>query len=343
LLPVLNESDRIERCLDGLITQTDEVTELLVVDGGSTDGTQSIVERYTTRDGRVRLVDASPVSKGWTGKAWGLHVGFRNTSPNSDWVLCVDADVRVSPMLGRSLLAHARRTGVSTFSVATRQRLSGNLDGLLHPSLLTTLVYRYGSPGSATRKPRQVQANGQCFFSRRDILLRTDAFRSAQASLCEDITSARRIASCGQAVGFYESDNLIEVTMYSSWQEIWSNWPRSLPMRDQYFGASEALGLAEVLLVQALPLPVLLVVSVLGATPWILAVNGALTLTRLGVLMGFSRAYIDRPRTYWLSPACDFAVAFRLIESALRRRQTWRGRTYARRKDGGFQLFEGAE
>lgn len=167
LLPVLNEAARIRRCLEGLIAQTQEVTEILVVDGGSTDQTQRIVEEFAARDARVRLVDASPIPKDWTGKAWGLDVGLRHASATSEWILCVDADVRAAAILARSLVAHARKAKVSALSVATRQRLSGPLEGFIHPPLLTTLVYRFGIPGGATRDPRKVQANGQCFMARR--------------------------------------------------------------------------------------------------------------------------------------------------------------------------------
>src|SRR5688500_5170703 len=97
ILPDLNEAGRIKPCLDCLICQFEAVAEILVVDGGSTDGTQSIVEGYRVRDARVRLIDASPVPYDWTGKAWGLYLGLKNTDSHSQWILCIDADVRCSP------------------------------------------------------------------------------------------------------------------------------------------------------------------------------------------------------------------------------------------------------
>ena len=343
IVPVLNETGRIEACLDGLVGQSEDVAEILVVDGGSSDGTQSIVERYGSRDRRVRLIDASPVPWDWTGKAWGLYVGLKNTDPRSRWVLCIDADVRCSPLLVTSLLAHAQRIRVSTFSVATRQHLSGLGDGLLHPSLLTTLVYRFGIPGKATRNLHQVQANGQCFISPRDTLLKTDAFRVAQRSLCEDITICRRLAECGEAIGFYESDGLIGVRMYQGPYETWRNWPRSLPTRDQYFSWPEVTGLLEVLLVQSLPLPLLVIASAVDAPGWLTAVNLTLGLTRLGVLIGMARAYERRPWTYWFSPLVDLPVGLRLITSALKRRQIWRGRVYIRRPGGTFEPLDSSK
>lgn len=340
ILPVVNEAARIQGCLESLVAQPETVAEILVVDGGSIDGTQSIVERYQLRDRRVRLVDASPVPGDWTGKAWGLYLGFKNSDPRSDWLLCIDADVRCSPHLVPSLLAHTERTGVSTFSVATRQRLSGFADALLHPSLLTTLVYRFGMPGKASRNLHQVQANGQCFFSRRETLSRTEAFRAAQRSFCDDFTMVRKLAECGERSGFYESDGLVWVRMYEDWLETWRNWPRSLTTQDRYFSWHEATGLVEVLLAQALPLPLIVVAYAVGAPAWLVAVNLGLSLTRVGVLVGVARAYERRPWTYWLSPLLDFPVALGLITSVCRRRQQWRGRVYTRRVDGTFEPLE---
>jgi dolichol-phosphate mannosyltransferase len=337
LLPVLNEAARIEKCLAGLILQPDEVSEILVIDGGSTDGTQALVQLYQRKEPRVRLLDASPVDPRWTGKSWGLHFGLLRSNSACQWILCVDADVQVSALLARSLLAHARRTGVSTFSVATQQRLSGAMDALVHPALLTTLVYRFGAPGRATRNLHKVQANGQCFLSRRATLLETGAFLAAQSSLCEDITIVRRLAECGETVGFYESDGLVEVTMYRDWRDTWRNWPRSLPMRDQYFGWREAFGLFGVLLVQALPLPLFVFGWLLGAPGWFLLLTAIFVLIRIGVSYGVARAYPDRPWSYWLSPLWDLPAALRLIQSALTRRHSWRGRSYIRGKGGRFE------
>jgi dolichol-phosphate mannosyltransferase len=337
ILPVLNEAPRIGKALAGLISQPQEVSEILVVDGGSTDDTRAIVAKFSACDNRVHWIDATPIDPQWTGKAWGLHCGLGHTQPACRWILCVDADVEVSRDLARSLLAHTKKTGISVLSVATLQKLSGKLEALIHPSMLTSLIYRFGSPGGATRDRHKVQANGQCFFAPRDILIRTDAFRTARSSLCEDITIARRLAECGESVGFYEADGLVSVTMYDHWREAWDNWPRSLPMRDQYFGWHEALNLIGALILQALPLPLFLSGLVRGGPLCFLILTGALLALRLGILIGVARAYPDRPWSYWLSPLADLPVALRILQLTLRRRHRWRGRTYVRRKGGVFE------
>jgi dolichol-phosphate mannosyltransferase len=335
---VLNEATRISTCLAGLTAQTHEVKEVVVVDGGSNDGTQAIVENFRRKDPRIRLLDATPIAAHWTGKVWGLNVGLKNSDPHCAWILCLDADVSIAPLLARSLLSHAKQTGVLSYSVATRQRLSGKLSALIHPSLLATLVYRFGAPGYATKNISKVQANGQCFLSRREILLRTEAFSAARASLCEDVTVVRRLVECGETVGFYETErDLITVGMYGSAKETWDNWPRSLPLRDQYFGWRLAFRLSAALLLQALPLPVLIFTVGVGASPWFLLPTGSLVAVRLAVLIGMARAYPTRPWTYWLSPLLDIPVVLRVLQFALRRRHSWRGRVYVRLPGGRFE------
>jgi len=334
LVPVLDERRRLAPCLDGLLAQGPEVAEILVVDGGSRDGTQELVRDYARRDPRLRLVDATPVPTDWNGKAHNLQVGLDAASDKTGWILTVDADVRPAPALVRSLLAFARARDVPALSVATAQEVSGPALAALHPALLTTLVYRFGIPGHATDRVAAVQANGQCFGVRRDVLLAAGGFAPTRDSLCEDVTLARRLASFGHRVGFYESDGLVSVAMYDGWRDAWRNWTRSLPLRDRYAGLAGWLGLAEVALVQALPLPLVLALAPRhprgGPGAALLRINALLVAVRLGVLVGTARAYQRPPRAYWLSPACDVPAALGVWLSAVRRRHKWRGRPIVR-------------
>lgn len=354
LIPTLNEERRLGACLDGLIGQGPEVTGILVIDGGSTDETVGLARRYAALDPRVRVIDASPVPADWNGKAWNLQRGLDTLDPGVRWVLTIDADVRPRPGLAAAFLAHATATDMAALSGATRQRLSGAAEGLLHPSLLTSLVYRYGIPGGATSDPAEVQANGQCMLIRRDALATIRGFRGGQRSLCEDVTVARLLAAGGHRVGFAETRDLVEVEMYEGVRETWANWPRSLTMLDRSSGRSVAVRLAEVVFTQGLPLLITVAGGIAGrrsrhrfptggrsaahpgpagedrAVALLMAVNRSLLGLRVGVLIGMARAYRRPPPTYWLSPLLDPAVAARLVQSALTRTHTWRGRTITR-------------
>lgn len=335
VLPTLNEAARLAPCMEGLLAQGPEVAEILVVDGGSNDGTQALVERFAARDARVRLLDASPIPDGWNGKAWGLDYGARRVAPDLPWILTVDADTRPAPGLARALLAHGMRSSEAAFSIAARQEIHGAGEALLHPSLLTTLIYRFGPPGRVTRRVSEAQANGQCFLFRRAPLEAVGGFAAVRESICEDVTIARLLIASGYAVGFYEAGDLIRTRMYEGWRETWRNWTRSLPMRDRYFGLAGVAGLLEVTFAQALaPWTLLALLALrrpLGQQRLaLLAATGALTALRLGTLVGAARAYVSHPWTYWLSPLCDLPVAVGLWRSAMRRAHVWRGRALTR-------------
>lgn len=276
---------------------------------------------------RIRLVDATPVPDGVNGKAHNLQTGFRTSATTSAWILTVDADVRPGSNLVRSLLAFAEGEGIGAFSVATQQWLSGAAEGVVHPSMLATLVYRFGIPGSATTSPDDIQANGQCFMARREVLESVDGFTHVMRDVSEDVTLARLIARSGEPVGFYESDSLVSVEMYTGWRDAWDNWTRSLPMRDRFTAGSSRDRLLEATFVQALPtwLAPYFAISLGRAHPATM-LNVGLLIGRLGVLAGMSRAYRRRPWTYWISPLADIAVVARIWQMWGRRVHTWRGR-----------------
>jgi dolichol-phosphate mannosyltransferase len=348
LVPVLNERERLAPCLEGLLTQGPEVGLILVIDGGSEDGTDELISAYARRDRRLRLLSAAPIPDGWNGKVWGLEAGWRALPPTFPWVLTIDADVRPGPGLVSALLARASRDGLAALSLATEQELPpAPLLGLLHPSLLATLVYRYGLPGVVYEGPvdrLRVQANGQCFLVQREALAACGGFAPLRYSLCEDITLARLLVQDGRRLAFVEGGSLASVEMYRTAREAWQNWTRSLPLHDHLSPAwHTCLGWLEVLLVQALPLPLLCLLAgtlIAGRRRWrqaslwllvaMLGLNTGLLLLRLGTLVGMRRAYRRPPWTYWLSPLCDLAVTLQLGRQALRRRHRWRGRLVIR-------------
>lgn len=341
VVPVLNEESRLPAALDAILAEAAAVPELidiLIVDGGSSDGTAAVVQSRTSRGPRLQWIDASPVPVDAVGKAWGLLQGTNRA--RGDWVLTLDADTIIAPGLIRSLAAFVHSEHLDALSVATRQASPGWMQSLLHPAFLTTLVYRFGPPGYATTDPRRVMANGQCFFASRAALTRSDAIDTSLASLCEDITIARTLARAGHQVGFFESSVPVTVQMYGSAAELWANWPRSLAMRDHVTdGRSAARPFASILLLQAAPLPLLAGSLLLGLPPWFTLVQAVLFAFRLGVLFGTSRAYARHAASYWLSPLADLPVAARLLHAVVQRRLVWRGRVYERGPDGRIRAM----
>lgn len=83
----LNAASQLEACLRSV----QFCNEIVVVDSGSTDGTQALAEQYGAR----------VIACAWRG--FGPQKQFAVEQAVNDWVLCVDADERVSEQLQSSI------------------------------------------------------------------------------------------------------------------------------------------------------------------------------------------------------------------------------------------------
>ena len=87
--------------------------EVLVVDSGSSDDTADIAARYGAR----------VVQKEWMG--FGPQKQFAVEQAAHDWVLCLDADERVSPELAASLVRALQAPVSPVYRMARRNRFLG--------------------------------------------------------------------------------------------------------------------------------------------------------------------------------------------------------------------------
>ena len=56
IVPVYNVKPYLNRCVDSLLGQSYQNMELLLVDDGSTDGSETLCDEYAAQDARVRVL-----------------------------------------------------------------------------------------------------------------------------------------------------------------------------------------------------------------------------------------------------------------------------------------------
>ena len=56
IVPVYNVKPYLNRCVDSLLGQSYQNMELLLVDDGSTDGSEALCDEYAAQDARVRVL-----------------------------------------------------------------------------------------------------------------------------------------------------------------------------------------------------------------------------------------------------------------------------------------------
>ena len=105
----LNAGSQIETCLHSLAF----ADEIVVVDSGSTDRTLEI----------ARLGGAKVIQQAWLG--YGPQKRLSVEQASNDWVLCVDADERVSPELRSSIEKALSDPAFRAYEMARRNRFMG--------------------------------------------------------------------------------------------------------------------------------------------------------------------------------------------------------------------------
>ena len=105
----LNAASQLEECLKSI----DFVDDIVVIDSGSTDDTQALAMRYG-----ARVIDQD-----WLG--FGPQKQFAVDSAVHDWVLCLDADERVSPELQTSIKNALENPSTGSFRFPRCNRFLG--------------------------------------------------------------------------------------------------------------------------------------------------------------------------------------------------------------------------
>ena len=107
LLPVKNEAANLRDCL----ASVSFAQEIVVVDSGSTDGTQEIAEAAGARVVQFVWNGKLPRKKNWA---------LENVPWKHEWVLIIDADERITPQLEREIRQAICRTDVDGFYLNRR-------------------------------------------------------------------------------------------------------------------------------------------------------------------------------------------------------------------------------
>ena len=330
VIPAREEAGRIGPCLAGLREDPDVDEVIVVVDEDDATPTAAAAAA-----GGARVVTAPALQPGWVGKPWALQHGAE--AARGRWLLTLDADTRPRPGLARALVAelgagerHGRddgadgaAPGVDLVTAGTRFVCESPGERLLHPSMLATLIYRFGPVGTAQERfgGQRAVANGQCIAVERERLLAVGGYARRSDRMTDDIALVRSLAEDGWRILFLDGADLISVKMHESAGEVWREWGRSLSMQDVTSPVWQAIDLAVVWLAMAAPLPRALLGRA-GPLDW------ALLAVRLALLPALARVYERRDAAFWLSPAADAGSALRLTLSTLRPIRTWRGRTY---------------
>ena len=347
VIPAYNEAANIGACVSSVLASDPPCSHwsLLVVDDASTDATVSLARDaaagFPAAASRFSLLQAGarPAEQRWVGKNWACSRASEALC--CDWVLFIDADVRLQPATLRRALRQAESEQADLLSLAPRLSCGCLSEWMVQPIMASLLGL--GFPIEAANDP----ASAVAFAAGPFMLFRLQAYqqigghRALAGEVVEDLALARQIKAGGYRLRYLLGLDAVDLRMYANLPALWEGWTKNW-----YLGLDSSLSkalAAAAVVVLMFSVPWLL----LGAVPVLLLVLPAqhiwwlvlLALALLGVLLQlqlrlWTRREFQVPLTHWWLMGVGGLLVGAIgptsvVRSLTGRGWTWKGRPLA--------------
>jgi phytoene/squalene synthetase len=327
LIPARDEAANIRDAVGAALATRGVPVEVVVMDDGSTDGTDAIVADLAARDPRVRLERAPPLPPGWGGKAHACQRAAE--AARGTHLLFADADVRLAPDAAERMLSCSVRGGRPFVSAVPRQ-VTGTVGEMLAVPTINLLIRGY-FPAFFMRLSGHAAfavGCGQLMLVERAAYLGAGGHGAVKGTRHDGMALARSMRRNGVATDLVDGSRLATCRMYRGFGETWDGFAKNATE-----GMATPVGIwvwTALLGLGHVAPPVLALLALLGLAPALPAV-GALALS-FGVRAGVTWATREDWRTVPLHPvtvAVALAIQWAAITRPMRGVSTaWKGRGY---------------
>ena len=308
VIPAFNEAHNIEACVASVLANQPPCRDwsVLVVDDESSDATVENALRAGSAAHHFRLIQAGPRpdNERWVGKNWACSRAVEQVS--SDWLLFIDADVRLKPDALKRSLAQALDEQADLLSLAPRLSCGCLAEWMVQPIMASLLGL--GFPILETNDPESpvAFAAGPFMLFKASTYTQIGGHRALAGEVVEDLALARAIKARGHRLRYLLGLDAVDLRMYTDLAALWEGWTKNWFLgldRDPI----KALGAALVVVVM-FSLPWLLLPSSLvllwlqpllsNAWWWLMALAG-LGIAQQLMLRLWTRSNFDVPLSHW--------------------------------------------
>jgi hopene-associated glycosyltransferase HpnB len=294
VVPARNEEETIGRAVAGLVKQDyPGAFFVVVVDDHSEDATAGIAQQVADESGvgeRVRIVSASALAEGWTGKLWALNEGVFNGGvtmsgasgtevpaatpevPTYYWF--TDADVEHVPDTLRRLVVRAERDKLELASLMVLLQAKTLPERALIPAFLYFFLMLYPPKWIADEELGTAGAAGGCILLRREALARIGGLQAIRGEVIDDCALAKAVKLSGGKVWMGLTRKSTSLRAYGTFGEIRDLIARTAFTQLRYSALLLAGTLAGMLLTYVAPLLLLSAhdstARLLGFAAWLL-------------------------------------------------------------------------
>jgi chlorobactene glucosyltransferase len=217
LIPVRNEEQNIESCVNTLLAQDYQNYEILVIDDNSEDKTFEILQKMAEANTRVRVFKGEPLPPDWFGKPFALNQLIPQS--RGEILLFTDADTLHSPTSiswavtnmennKADLVSGYAGQILKTFGERVTVPVIYFLTGFLIPMFLNKVV-KLGYFSLAV---------GQYIAVKKEVFLQAGGFSEIKQKTSEDVFMARHIKELGYNTEFLDLSDQVFCRMYNGWR-----------------------------------------------------------------------------------------------------------------------------
>ena len=225
IVPARDEETVIAACVESLAKQN-EITEIVVVNDQSSDGTAGMVRDLATRIPKLRLLEAPEPPHGWVGKNNALTLGARNAT--SEWLLFTDADVELGEGATARALQIAHENHAELVSFSPQQITEKWYEKALIPFVYCSLAGRFSYATVNDPKSAAAAANGQLLLIRRDVYEAIGGHARFASDVLEDVALATAVKAAGHRLWFGPGKGIVRARMYRTFGAMWEGWTKNL-------------------------------------------------------------------------------------------------------------------
>lgn len=230
VVPARNEAETIGRIVSDLAKQDYRgFFSAVIVDDHSEDSTASVARQIAEESGareRVRIVSASPLPTGWTGKLWALNEGVANSlelssdkeAPSFYWF--TDADVAHGPDTLRRLVVRAEREKLDLASLMVLLQAKTLPERALIPAFLYFFLMLYPPAWIADDELGTAGAAGGCILIGRESLERIGGLAAIRGEVIDDCALAKAVKASGGKVWMGLTRKSESLRTYGTFGEI---------------------------------------------------------------------------------------------------------------------------
>lgn len=343
VIPAYNEAETIRTCVEAVLTTVlppETSFTVWVADDQSTDATGAIAAELAAQHPHVQALPVPPRPEGelWQGKNWACAHAAQFAQ--GDYLLFIDADVRLSPGAIAAALAEAQTHRADLLSCGPKIDCGCLAEWLVQPVMMSAIAIAYDF--NAINESLAVDdafAAGPFMLFRRDAYDNIGGHAAIADVIVEDVELARQIRRHGLRLRFVLGVDQVAVRMYSSFAALWEGWTKNY-----YLGTKENLPLTllsafTIGLVYVMPWVGLWATGVVALLKpeFSAAVAGLYTLTALtlaayGLLRVVSYRLAGVPLRYWWLGSVGGAIVVAIALTSIVKTKTgwgwtWRGRS----------------